>query len=927
MPEWTDEIRARVAPVGLGPERELELVEELSAHLDDLYRESLAEGATAAEARSRALAALEAPGLLAHGLSPLRRSQPAAPRVVPGAPSRGLAADLLQDVRYGLRGLRDRPGFTAAAVATLALGIGANTAIFSVVNAVLLQRLPVRESHRVVHVNGEGGNVLSYPEYAELRDRQRAFDGLAAWGGIVASLNDGGAAQLVQGLIVTGNYFEVLGLQPALGRLIASSDDVTPKAHPVVVLDHAFWRSRFAGRPDVIGSDVRLNGQRFTIVGVAPARFSGTVLGGRRSLYVPMMMQAVMRPPRAGYSGEMDPDLLRRRGNRWLTGLGRLKPGRSLEQARSEVSTLATSLEQALPADARRPGPIRMALVPVDVGNAEARARLRSVATLLMAVVGAVLLLACANVANLLLSRAAARRREIAVRLALGARRFRLVRQLLTESVLLSCGGGLAGLLLAVLILAAFGAAPPPPGALPITVQARVDPRVLLFTLALAVGAGVAFGLAPALTATRSALVPVLKDESFVPDERSRRVSLRGAIVVAQVALSVLLLVAAGLFLRNLCEIQAVDPGFDTERLLSTELPVNLLRYTTAQGREFYRRVVEEVEAVPGVEQAAVARVALLGGRGRTSSLHIEGRQGPANQFQSEGGSIAGPATEQVRSNVVGPGFFRTLGAELRAGRVLDEQDVEGAPLVAVVSEAFRRLHFPDRPGERVLGKRLSLNGPEGPWREIVGVVGDTKYATLTEAPQPVVFLPLGQRHETGVVLYVRATSSPVSLVPAVRAVVRGLEPNLPLAELRTLSETVSASTWTARTAVALLGAFSLLALALASVGVYGVTSFQVAQRTREIGVRVALGARDSDVLRMVLGGGLCLVALGVALGLALALAAGRLLESLLYGVSGRDPVTLASVPLLLGAVAFLACLVAARQATRLDPVVALRQG
>jgi predicted permease len=744
-------------------------------------------------------------------------------------------------------------------------------------------------------------------------------------GGILVSLNDGGEARLAQGLIVTGNYFELLGVQPALGRLLAPSDDVTPGAHPVVVLDHAFWRSELGARPDVVGRDLRLNGHRFTVVGVTPAGFSGTELGGRRSLYVPMMMQAIARPPRAGYSGEMDPDLLKRRGNRWLTGLGRLKPGRTLEQAASEMSTLATSVEQALPPGQQRPLPIRMSLVPIDVGDAEERARMSSVAALLMAVVGAVLLLACANVANLLLSRAAARRREIAVRLALGASRLRLVRQLLTESVLLACFGGLTGLLLAALVLAAFDAAPPPAEALPIALQARVDPRVLLFTLALAVGAGVVFGLAPALTATRSTLVPVLKDESFVPDERARRLNLRGALVVAQVALSVLLLVAAGLFLRNLREIQAVAPGFDTERLLSTQLQVNLLRYTTEQGREFYRRVVEQVEALPGVESAAVARVALLGGAGRSSSIHIEGRQGPASQFQSEGGGLEGRSTEQVNSNVVGPGYFRTLGTELRAGRVLDERDVEGAPLVAVVSDAFWRLHFPDRPRERVLGERFSLNGPEGPWREIVGVVSDTKYATLTEEPRPVVFLPLGQRHETGVVLYVRATGNPATLVPAVRQAVRGLEPNLPLAELRTLGETISASTWAARMGVVLLSAFAALALALAAIGVYGVTSFQVAQRTREIGVRMALGARGADVLRMVLGGGMRLVALGVALGLMLALAAGRSLESLLYGVSGSDPVTLAAVPVVLGAVAFVACLVAARRATKLDPLAALR--
>jgi predicted permease len=924
MPEWGREVRAQLSGLRLAPDREAEIVEELSAHLDDLYAEHLAAGATPEDARRAALSGLRVGGALVGGLRPLRQSR-VRERVAPGAPPRGLLGDLWRDARYGGRGLRARPGFAAAAVLTLALGIGANTAIFSVVNAVLLQRLPVPESHRLVHVTREGGQVLSYPAYAELRDHQRVFDGFAAWGGIAASLNDGGEAELVRGLIVTGNYFEVLGVRPARGRLIASNDDVRPGAHPVVVLDHAFWRSRFGGRPDVVGRDLRLNGHRFTIVGIAPEAFSGSVPGDRRSLFVPMMMQAVVRPPRAGYSGEMDADLLKRPDNSWLTGLGRLKHGTTLEQAASELTTLAASLAPLPQAEARRARPLPVALVPADVGDPAERARLRSVAVLLLAVVGAVLLLACANVANLLLSRAAARRREIAVRLALGASRVRLVRQLLTESVMLSCAAGAAGLLVAFLVLAAFRGAAPPPGALPIAIQAKVDLRVLLFTLAVAVAAGVVFGLAPALTATRSALVPVLRDEALVPDERSRRVDLRSALVVSQVALSVLLLAAAGLFLRNLREVQAVDPGFDAKHLVSTELPVNLLRYTTEQGREFYRRVVERVLALPGVESASVARVALLGGSGRTGSVHIEGRAGPPDRFQSEGGSLGARSPEVVNSNVVGPGYFRTLGVALRAGREFDERDVPASPLVAVVSDAFCAVHFPGAPRESVLARRLSLDGPEGPWREIVGIASDSKYATLTEEPRPVVFVPLGQRHETGVVLYARVTGDPALLLPAIREAVRGLEPNLPLAGLRTVSETVSAATYAARMGVVLLGAFAGLALVLAAIGVYGVTSFQVARRTREIGVRIALGARGEDVLWMVLGRGMRLVGLGLAIGLALALAAARSLERLLYGVNGADPLTLASVSAVLGAVAFAACLVAARRAAKLDPLAALR--
>ncbi len=920
MPSWEGEIRARLAGLRLTPERELELVEELCAHLDDDYQERLAAGAAPEPARLAALAGLKDNDTLARELRPLRQAR-MPEKVAPGAPSGSLLADVGQDIRYGLRRLKSAPGFTAAAVLTLALGIGANAAIFSLVNAVLLQRLPVRESQRVVHASFRGSN-LAYPHYEELRDHQEVFDGFAVWGGIVASLTERDEAEQVTGAIVTGNYFDVLGVQPALGRLLHPSDDVTPGAHPVAVLGHAFWRTRFGARSDVVGRELLLNGHKFTVVGIAPEGFFGSQLGARRNLFVPMMMQAVVRPPRAGYSGEMDPDLLKRRDNRWLTGLGRLRPGIGVEQAQASLQALATRLQPERPADA---GPIRFDVVPVDVGDPRMRARVRAAATLLLCVVAAVLLLACANVANLLLSRAAARRREIAVRLAIGASRWRLVRQLLTESLLLSLAGGALGLLLAFWILAAFEAAPPPTGAIPFAIQVSIDGRVLSFTAALAVLAGVVFGLAPALAATGTRLVPALKDESFVPDERSRRFNLRGALVVSQVGLSLALLVAAGLFLKTLRNVQAVDPGFDVERLLSAQLPVNLLRYTQAQGRDFYRRVVESVEALPGVESASVARVPLLSDGGRVSSLHIEGRSRSNDQFQSEGGGRAGMSRDAISSNVIGPRYFETLGIELLAGRDFDERDAAGAPAVVVVNEAFRRLHFPELPRRELLSRRLSLSSPTGPWLEIVGVVSDGKYWSLTESSMPVAYVPLAQRHETGVVLYVRATGDPARLVPAVRSAVRALEPNLPMPELRTLSETVASSLYVPRMGSALLGVFAGLALFLAAIGVYGVTSFAIAQRTREIGVRMALGARAQNVLALVLDQGMRLVAYGVGLGLLLALAAARSLEAFLFGVSGRDAATLVAVPLLLAAVAFLACLVPARRAMKLDPLAALR--
>ncbi len=922
MPDWKGESRRRIAGLGFEPTRAEEIADELAQHLEDRYSELVAAGTPTGAAERAVLSELDASGALRRGLGSLGRAHAPHP-IVHGEPgSRGLLRGAWSDVRFGLRTLRKSPGFTAAAVLTLALGVGANTAIFSLVNAVLLQRLPVRDSARLVQATYEGGGVLSYPEYAEMRDHGRGFESLAALGGILVSLNRGGEAELASGLIVTGNYFDTLGVKAALGRVITPADDVTPGAHPVVVLGHDFWRARFGADASVVGRELLMNGQRFIVIGVAAPGFHGSQPGGNRGLYIPMMMQAVVRPPRAGYSGEMDPDLLKRRTNRWLFLVARLSEDAAPEQLTSSLASIANAGSEPQPAG--EPSR-RVVAVPVDVGDPQQRARMSAVAALLMAVVGAVLLLACANVANLLLSKAAARRREIAVRLALGASRFRLVRQLVTESVLLAAIGGTLGLLLAHWASAALAGAVPQ-GALPIAVRVAIDGRVLLFTAGLALLAGLAFGLAPGLVATRTGLVAALKDESFVPDERARRFNLRSTLVVSQLALSVTLLVAAGLFLRNLRELQAVRPGFDVERLLQAQLPINLLRYTTEQGQAFYRNVVERVESLPGVESAAVARVALLGGSGRVSSLHVEGREGPTDRFQSEGGGVVASARlDAVNSNVIGPGYFRTLGVAFLAGRDFEPPDTEQAPAVAVVNESFRRMHFPEGEAAVALGRRVSVNGPEGPWRTIVGVVADAKYGSLTEDRVPILYLPLAQRHETGMTLYVRASGDPAGLLAAVRREVQALDPNLPLPALQTVRDSVASALWPARMGAVLLATFAGLALVLASVGVYGVVSFGVAQRTREIGLRMALGAGAASVQGMVLKQGLRLVAAGLATGLVLALAAARFLESLLFGVSGRDPLTFAVVPLVLAGVALLACLLPARRAMRLDPIAALR--
>ena len=828
---------------------------------------------------------------------------------------------MFKDIQFAARGLLKRPGFTVIAVLTLALGIGANTAIFSVVNATLMRTPPVSNPERLVFVfNGPAGSVFSYPDYAAVRDQNNVLDGLIAWGGITASLNSNDQTDLVSGAIVTGNFFDVLGVRAQMGRVITTEDDKTPGAHPVAVISQGLWQGRFAGDPNIIGRQLLLNGNTFTVIGVLPKGFDGLQLGITRDLYVPMMMQATMRPPRAGYSGEMNPDLLQARTNRWLFSVGRLKPGVSEAQAQSSLALITTQLAETYPQQSSGRG---ISISPLNAtDDPSGRQQLSSVARLLMGVVGIVLLIACANVANLLLARSSARTKEIAVRLAIGATRWRIVRQLLTEGVLLATLGGAAGLLLAWWTARTLSAAPPPSNALPITPQFSIDLRVLLFTLGLSLLAGIVFGLAPALRASKPALIPALKDDSAAFFERTRMFTLRNLLVDTQVALSVVLLITAGLFLRSLWQAQTIDPGFDTAKIVGLPLNINLLRYTKVQGREFYRQVTERVEAIPGVESASLARIAAVSGNSSVRSLLIEGRAGSENQFRSDNAGPVAENNESVSSNVIGPKYFQTMGIAFLQGRDFNAQDTEDHPPVVIVNEAFVRRHFPN---EDALGKRLSFNGAKGPWREIVGVVRTSKYRSLGEAPTPVVYVALQQNHETGMVLHVRTRVDPSSVAGAIRNEVQSLEKNLPLGNPELMSERVTNSLYAARMGAILLAVFGGLALLLASIGLYGVMSFAVARRTRELGIRVALGARPGDVFSLVLRQGMTLVVAGLVLGIGVAVAVTRLLASFLYGVSTTDALTFTAIPALLISVALLACYLPARRATKVEPLVALR--
>jgi predicted permease len=830
---------------------------------------------------------------------------------------------VLQDVRYAARYLVKSPGFTLAATASLALGIGANTAIFSMINATLIKRIPVERSEELVAINSPSGSgVFSYPAFDDIRRQSSpVLSGMLGFGGITVGMTEGEGIDLVTGAIVTGNYFQVLGVRPLRGRLLQPGDDVTPGAHPVAVISASLWKRRFAEREDIAGLAVRLNGQPFTVIGVAPTGFFGTQMGNVRDVWVPMTMQAWMRPPRAGYSGEMNPDLLQVRTNAWVFAVGRMKPGIALRHAEDALTNVARAMgDWTSPADSLP----RLSLARFDDGPPGQRDQLRSVAVLLAAVVITVLIIACANVANLLLSRATARRKEIAVRLSLGATRRRLVRQLLTESLMLATLGGLVGLALAWVAIAVVRTSPPPPGALPVYIDFAIDWRVMAFTLALSVLTGLVFGLVPALRASRPDLVPALKDQAAEDQARHRWWSARNGLVVAQVGLSLVLLIASGLFTRSLARARSIDTGFDAERLLTVPLNIQLLRYTSDQGKTFYRNIVERVEAVPGVESASISRWLPLAAGGSIASLEIEGRDPSGNQFASEGGGLATDNSRSVLNNIIAVSYLKTMGIRITRGRDFDHTDVEGGRRVVIVSEHFVRKHFG---AENPIGRRIALNGHiQERGAEIIGVASDARYLRLDENTTRIVYVPAAQNYVNGMTLIVRARGNPGTLRDDVERAVHSLDGSLPVSGARTYEDLIGISIYAARAGAVLLTGFGALAILLAAVGLYGVLAYAVARRSREFGLRMALGAEAANVLRQVLGEGLGLVAIGVLGGLVVALSVTRLLADFLYGVSPTDAVTFAWTPIVLVFVAALACLIPALRATRVDPIKALKQ-
>jgi len=818
-------------------------------------------------------------------------------------PSR-LEDEMFQDLRYGVRMLRTHKSFTAAAVLSLALGIGANTAIFSLVDRLLVRPLPVEQPERLVAFNkGTPPDLFdkfTYPDFADYRDLNTVFDGLVCVAETALNLSERGPAERIHGLQVSGNYFSALRVTPALGRGFLLAEERAPDAPPVAVLSYGLWQRRFGADPAVVGREITLNGRGHTVLGVAPAEFTGTIRGTAPDLYVPIK-----------------PDSSR--GKYWLLLMGRLKPQVSREQAQAAMNVLGLQIAQHYPrpdGSPRREPPLL--LEDGSQGHTYLLRKLSFPLKLLMGMVALVLLIACANVANLLLVRAAARRKEMAIRMAIGAGRGRLVRQLLTESLLLAGLGGGVGLWLAGPIGQLLASFTPPVGrgyATPLSLAGGLDARVLVFTCCLSLLAGIVFGLAPAFGAARTGLVTALKDGAN-DEANQRRLSPRKLLVVAQVALSFVVLIGAGLCVRSLQRLQAIDAGFDPAKVLVLSLDLGPSGYDEARGRLFYQQLVERVTALPGVESASLAQLTPLSDDPLQRRTAIEGYEPPP-----------GEQSVSFFYNVVGPRYFETLRTPLISGRDFTPQDRASAPQVVIINETLARRYFPNG---NALGKRLIFGAYRGspiPLQhlEIVGVVTDSKYAELTEQTRPMMFLPLAQTYRPEMRLHVRTAQDPAALIAAIRRETQKLDASLPVYNVRTLAGQKDRSLYNARLAATLLSVFGGLALLLASIGLYGVMAYVVGRRRREIGVRLALGAQQRDVFRLVLKEGMTLVAVGLALGLAGALTGTRLLTTFLYGVRPTDAATFISIALLLAVVALVANYLPARRAAHTDPMQALR--
>jgi len=825
-----------------------------------------------------------------------------------------------EDLRYALRGLRKSPMFTIVAVLSLGLGIGANTAIFSLMDQALLRSLPVKHPEQLVLFSAKGprrGQIntsygdaytFSYPMYRDFRDGNQVFSGVLARFPISFSMSWHDQTERVYGDLVSGNYFDVLGVHAAIGRTFLPEDDRTPGAHPVVMLSYGYWKRRFGADPGVLNQTIMLNAHPMTVVGISQAGFKGVGVGEAPEVFVPMMMR-----------NEMSPGLndLENRRSMWLNIFGRLKPGVSREQAEVAMNTfwkpilemeskdMTGTSQRVLTQFLER----HLSLLEGGRGISAASGQVSAAMAVLMGMVGLLLLIACANVANLLIARAAARQREISIRLAMGASRFRLIRQLLVESLLLALGGGLLGLLVAEWTgEALLKFLPSDPSMMGISSQP--DGRVLLFALALSVVTGILFGLIPSVQATKTDLASTLKDQaSAVVGGGLGHLRVRKSLVVTQVALSLMLLIGAGLFARSLYNVKNIDAGFHTDHLISFAVQPSLNGYSQERMRGLFERLQENIGRLPGIRAASMAEVTLLAGDNEVTTIDIEGYHAKEDEDMN------------VFQNKIGPGFFATLGMPLLAGRDLTNADGPKAPQTVIVNERFAKHFFGD---ENPIGRRIRFSR-EKDSIEIVGMVRDGKIVDLREKPQRCVYLPYAQSQIGYMTFYARATQEPTAVAQMLREEVRRQDPNLPIFNVRTMERQIDESLSIDRLVAALSASFGALATLLAAVGLYGVMAYMVVRRTREIGIRMALGADRREVLRLVMKEVVVLAAVGIGIAVLASLAMGRLIQSQLLDVSARDPWVMAAATLALAAVALMAGFIPALRATRVDPLTALR--
>ncbi|MBP1634217.1 MAG: hypothetical protein H6Q10_791 [Acidobacteria bacterium] len=820
-----------------------------------------------------------------------------------------------QDLRYAFRSLRHAPAFTLVVVLTLGLGIGANTGIFTLMDQVLLRALPVHDPAALVTIGTkgsnygrtEGPNTLSYPMFRQLRANNQVFSGMLARYGASLTMLVNNRAERVRGELVSGDYFQVLGLEPAHGRLLGPGDEVTPGGHPVAVLSHAFFTSRFGGDASIVGRQIRLNGHPMTVVGVAPERFTGVEVGDSPDVFVPLMMKAQMTPT---YDGLQDARSV------WLKAMARLKPGVGREQAQAGLSVVYRQQRAQELKEIKVPSPSfpkrfldsQVLVEPGYKGMSQLREEFSTPMIVLMSMVGLVLLIACANVANLLVARAPARQREIAIRLALGASRGRIVRQLLVESLLLSLVGGAAGVLVAAWTADLLLRALPFERAVA-TLSSTPDARVLAFALGVSLLTGVLFGLVPAWQTARPRLVPALKEESGAVSAVGH-VRLRKGLVVAQVALSLLLLVGAGLFARSLWNLQALDPGFRVESITTFSVDPALSGYTRERSIPFYQQLRERLRAVPGVISVSLAAITPLTGDLYMATVKVDGYR------VKEGEHV------NVEFNMVGPDYFKTLGIPLVAGRDFGEADTSAAPRVAIVNEKMARYFWGD---ESPIGRRFGMGRDRPTDIEVVGVVRDGKQASLKDDVARVAYIPYTQDEELGALTgFVRSAGGELT-ADTLRQAVRRIDGGVPVFDVRSMQRVADESLFFDRMVAMLSAAFGALATVLAAVGLYGVMSYAVARRRREIGLRMALGAEPRSVVWSVMKEVWALTLIGIAVGVPASVGVSRLVQSQLFGVPAGDPATIVAASLGLLAVALLAGYVPAGQATRIDPVRALR--